>query len=71
VLNALDATFGDRTEFATCAYPKFRVNLVVGHNLALKDVTGEEVVVHRFGDDSCYGCVGEFDKSVVLGSTGL
>jgi hypothetical protein len=54
VLDALDATFGNNTELATGAYPEFRVDLVVGDYFALEDMAGEEVVVHRVGDDFGY-----------------
>jgi hypothetical protein len=71
VFDSLDAAFGDGTELATCAYPEFGVYLVIGYDLALEDMAGEKVVVHRVRDDGCDGRVSKLDKGIVLGSTGL
>lgn len=60
------ATLGNDPEFAVGTDPELGVNLVVGNDLADKDVTGQEVVVHRFLNDRGDRRVLEFDERVMF-----
>lgn len=63
--------WGHSPPFPVRSNPQLRVHLVLGDDFALHDVTVEEVVVHRVGDDLSHRRRVELDETVVLGLAGL
>ena len=51
--------------------PKIGMDLVLWNDLALQEMTHDQIVVHRFADNLRDRGRVEFDEPVVLGSTGL
>ena len=51
--------------------PKIGMDFVLGNDLALQEMSHDQIVIHRFADNLRNRGRVEFDETVVLRSTGL